>query len=404
MESTTDRRRLLAGAGLTGIALALGACGREEPAAGSGEPMSGGEAIPLRHARYLRLERHPGFVVARLRAPVADQSGGQAQEQSAVVVMAPRDGPEPVLDGDLRDAVVIRTPVMRVAVNAGPDESFLAQLGVKDRLVAVGGLVSYDDDIRNRVVSGQIKQIGYNWHSPPNLDVLVALDPDAFLMRLSDLSQTPALDRARALGVKVVPTFAEDEPTYMGRAEWIRLHGVLTGRDAEAERLFREIEAAVEALKTAVAALPKTPVLWAYPAGGDRWIATVRGSENAYLVDAGGENLMARAENPAQYSSETVSSEALLPFADRADVWIIGDIHAVAPRNPAIERSFRAWRDSRLFGTTQRINPQANAYDWYQTGVVRPDWVLSDFVKALHPEMVEAPFRFLEPLAKGQYQ
>jgi len=281
---------------------------------------------------------------------------------------------------------------------------FLAQLGVKDRLVAVGGLVSYDDEVRGRVVSGQIGQIGYNWHSPPNLDVLVATDPDVFLMRLSDLSHTPALDRARSLGIAVAPTFAEDEPTYMGRAEWIRLHGFLTGREVEAERLFEQIEARVAALKVSVADKSRTRVLWAYPNGGDRWIATVRGSEHAYIVDAGGENLMARPEDPAKYSSETFSTETLLPFGDRADVWIIGDIHAVPPRNPVIEQGFRAWREGRLFGNSGRTNAQANAYDWYQTAVVRPDWVLADFVKALHPDLVSEPFRFLKPLPKGQYQ
>ena len=61
---------------------------------------------------------------------------------------------------------------------------------------------------------------------------------------------------------------------------------------------------------------------------------------SAYLQDAGGENLLARQEDPARYSSETISTETLLPLADRADVWIVGDIHAVPPRNPAIAGSF----------------------------------------------------------------
>ncbi|KAK0348995.1 hypothetical protein LTR94_034966, partial [Friedmanniomyces endolithicus] len=114
------------------------------------------------------------FVVARLRAPVADQSGGQAQEQTAVLVLAPKDGPAPILVGGLQDATVIRTPVTRIAANASSDEAFLGQLGVKERLAAVGGRVSYDDDVRRGVIEGRIGQIGYNWHAPPNLDVLLA--------------------------------------------------------------------------------------------------------------------------------------------------------------------------------------------------------------------------------------
>ena len=393
------RRSFLLAAG----ASALSACS-DGQGAGSETGRAGGTPIPLKHARYLKLQRHDGYTVARLRAPVADQSGGQAQEQEAVLVLAPREGVEPRLPPALRDATLIRTPVMRIAANASSDEAFLGQLGVKDRLVAVGGRVSFDDDVRRGVMEGRIGQIGYNWHAPPNLDVLLAARPDVFLMRLSDLAHTPVLDRARRLGVIVAPTFAEDEPTYLGRAEWIRLHGLLTGREAEAERLFGQIEAKVEALRAAAALRPAVPMLWAYPAGGDRWVATVRGAEQAYLADAGGRNLLLRPEDPRKWSSETLATEQILPVADQAQVWIVGDLHAAPPRSTVVESVSPAFRADRLFANTGRSNLSANAYDWYQTAFVRPDWVLTDFVKALHPDLVSEPFRFLKPIARGVYK
>lgn len=383
--------------------LALSGCDRIEPSTGVADVADIGQPIPLRHAQYLKLERRDGFVVARLKGPMANEEGAK-QEWSATIVLAPAKGPAPKLHGDLADATVIRTPVHRVATNASSDEAFLGQLGIKDRLVAVGGLASYDDEIRRKAKAGEIGQVGYNWHSPPNLDVLLATRPDVFLMRLSDPAHTPVLKRAQALGLAVLPTLAEEEQSYLARAEWIRLYGILTGTEARADQIFAEVETRVSELKAQVANLPKTKVLWAYPNGADRWIATVRGAEASFITDAGGINLMARPEDPDQYSAETVSTEAVLPFGDQADVWLIGDIHAVAPRNPAIERGFRAWREQRLFGNTGRIAANENAYDWYQTALVRPDWVLSDFVKALHPELVDEPFRFLKPLPQGQYQ
>ena len=388
---------------LTAGAATLCACS-DPQVPGTDAVAPSGETFPLGHARYLRLEQHEGYVVARLRAPVADQSGGQAQEQEAVLVLAPRGASAPMLPDALREATVIRTPVMRIAANAASDEAFLGQLGVKDRLVAVGGRVSFDDAVRQGVIDGRIGQIGYNWHAPPNLDVLLAVRPDVFLMRLSDLAQTPVLDRARRLGLTVVPTFAEDEPTYLGRAEWIRLHGLLTGREAEADRLFAQIDMRVQALKSAAAAKAAVPILWAYPAGGDRWVATVRGAEQAYLADAGGRNLLLRPEDPRKWSSETLATEQILPVAATAEAWIIGDLHAAAPRSTAVESGSPAFRDGRLFANTGRSNLSANAYDWYQTAFVRPDWVLADVVKALHPELVAEPFRFLKAVDRGVYR
>ncbi|WP_271146036.1 ABC transporter substrate-binding protein [Brevundimonas sp. NIBR10] len=392
------RRGFLASA----ASLALVGCGSQtSPSADDAAP---GENLGLRHARYLTLERHDGFILARMKAPVADQSGGQVEERSDLVVLAPRDGPEPRLPAALAHATVVRTPVARIASNAASDEAFLGQLEAKDRLVAVGGLGSYDDEIRDAVVAGRIGQIGYNWHSPPNLDVLLASRPDVFLMRLSDLAHTPVLDRARALGLTVVPTFAEDEPSYLGRAEWVRLYGVLTGREAEADRLFNGIEQRVTSLKSAAAARPQSPVLWAYPNGGDRWVATVRGAEASYLSDAGGRNLLQRAEDARKWSSETLSTEQILPVADKAEVWIIGDMHMAPPRSTAVEAASPAFRNDRLFSNTGRTNPRTDAYDWYQLALVRPDWVLADFVKAIHPDLVDEPFRYLKPVPRGVYR
>lgn len=382
--------------------LVLSGCERTETVAQLATPAVG-QSIPLRHAQYLTLERRDGLVVARLKGPMANERRTH-QAKATTIVLAPADGPAPELGGDLRGATVIRTPVRRIATNAASDEAFLGQLGVKDRLVAVGGLASYDDDVRRKAKAGDIGQVGYNWHSPPNLDVLLATRPDVFLMRLSDPAHTPLLERAQALGLTVLPTLAEEEQTYLARAEWILLHGILTGTEARAQQIFADVEARVAALKAQVAKRPKVNVLWAYPNGADRWVATVRGAEASYITDAGGINLMARPEDPDQYSAETVSTEAILPFSDQAEVWLIGDIHAVPPRNPAIERGFRAWRQQRLFGNTGRTVAEENAYDWYQTALVRPDWVLADFVKALHPDLVDEPFRFLKPLPQGQYQ
>lgn len=146
------------------------------------------------------------------------------------------------------------------------------------------------------------------------------------------------------------------------------------------------------------------PTLWAYPAGGDRWVATVRGAEQAYLADAGGRNLLLRPEDPRKWSSETLATEQILPVADKAEVWIVGDLHAAPPRSTVVEGVSPAFRSGRLFANTGRSNLSANAYDWYQTAFVRPDWVLADFVKALHPDLVSEQFRFLKPVARGAYR
>nr|WP_298125166.1 ABC transporter substrate-binding protein [uncultured Pseudoxanthomonas sp.] len=385
------------------IMLALPGCGapQDDPAPTAAEG-STATAMEFRYAKNVRIERHGNYTVVSVSGPVAD--GGGTTPTQDVVVLVPRDTAMPVLPRTLADAPVIRTPVRTVATNSGADEAFLTQLGIADRLVAVGGTASYDATIRARSARGELAQLGYNWHAPPSLDVLVRRTPDVFLMRLGSLEHADALAKARRLGIPVLPTFAEDEVHYLGRAEWLRVYGLLAGEEERAGAVFEEISSAVEKLRALAATREPTPVLWAYPNGADRWIVTVRGSEGALLADANGHNLAARPEKAGSFPSDTMSTEALLPFAAEADVWILGDIHAVPPRNSGLFRGLPAWRNGHLYGNTARIDTAANAYDWYQTGVVRPDWVLRDLVKVLHPQLVQEPFVFLKPLAQGEFR
>jgi len=132
----------------------------------------------------------------------------------------------------------------------------LRALGVKDSIVAVGGRNSYDDDIRRKARSGRIQRIGYGWHMPPTLDALLAAQPDVLVMRMADLTHTQHMERVESLGIPVVPTFIDAEPHYMGSVEWIRLMGLLTGREAEADGFVQMVAEAVDNLKSLAAEQP----------------------------------------------------------------------------------------------------------------------------------------------------
>ncbi|WP_235976499.1 substrate-binding domain-containing protein [Sandaracinobacteroides hominis] len=218
-------------------ALLVAGCGGEsaQPAATG---VAEGREIPMRHARTFRVVERDGYRIVDLKASVVSW-GGEAvgQEQVQRLVLVPREQTPPPLTGDLAGATLIRTPVMRIASNAAPHEAIAKVLGITDRLVAVGGVKSYDDALRARVRAGEIRQIGYGWHSPPELDALVAAQPDILLMAMGDMKNVGAKPRIEALGIPVVPLFLDNEPDYMGRVDYVRLVGLLTGREKRGRRL-----------------------------------------------------------------------------------------------------------------------------------------------------------------------
>jgi iron complex transport system substrate-binding protein len=78
----------------------------------------------------------------------------------------------------------------------------------------------------------------------------------------------------------------------------------------------------------------------------------------------------------------------LLSLVADADYWISDSVSAKGWPNEDFLRHFRAYRDNRVYHHEKRSNFALNAYDWYETGVMRPDLVLEDLVSLFHPELV----------------
>lgn len=378
------------------LALALAACGSEAPQTAPSRETVAGRELPMRYARTFRVIERDGYRVVDLKASVIAWGGAAVgEEQFQRLVLVPRGAPAPALEGDLAGATLIRTPVLRIASNTGYHEAMTRVLGVNDRLVAVGGVKSYDDQLRARVRAGEVRQIGYGWHSPPELDALIAAKPDVLLMSLGDMKNVGAKPRIEALGIPVVPIFLDNEPDYMGRADYVRLIGLLTGRERQADAFVEMVAANVEALKKAAAAQPTRSVISAWYAGGDRWMATVRNADAKLLRDANGRNLLEGPDDPLKDSFSRISTEALILGGSGAECWILRDSHSQPFTDVATLRRFKAYRDGCLFAADGMTKPEADAFDIYETAVIRPDLVLGDLVRMLHPALRDAPFRYI---------
>ena len=379
-------------------ALTLGGCGDEAPRTPAAREAISGREIPMRFARSFRVVERDGYRVVDLKAVVVNWGGNAVgEEQFQRLVLVPRISPAPKLEGDLAGATLIRTPVMRIASNTGYHEAITRVLGINNRLVAVGGVKSWDDDLRGRVRAGLVKQIGYGWHSPPELDALVAAKPDVLLMSLGDMANVGAKPRIEALGIPVVPIFLDNEPDYMGRVDYVRLIGMLTGRESQADAFVDTVAKSVDALKKAAAAQPTRTVMSAWLSGSGRWMATIRNADAKLLRDANGRNPFEGPDDLRKDSFNRVSTEELIARGRDADCWIMRDSHSQPFKDVGTLRRSKAYRQGCLFAADGMTKPQADAFDLYETAVIRPDLVLGDLVRMLHPALRDQPFRYIRP-------
>lgn len=390
---------------VVGLSLLLAACGNSsesvEPASSASIDVSGNEGAPveIRHSDTFRISRRDAFWVVDLQASIATWGGkADGPEQRARVLLVPRGEVAPPLTGEFANAQVIRIPVRRIVVNLAPFEAMLTALGVDDRLVAVGGPKSYNDAIRQRVMEGALEQIGYGWHMPPILDALLASKPEVLLMAMGDLSHSSQMDRIRQLGIPVFPMFINSETHYMGRVEYIRLVGLLTGREDEANAHLAMVEQAVAEWKALSSTQPTRSVISAWYSGSGRWMATVRNSDAALLRDANGRNLLEEPDDPRRDEYTKLGTEQMLVRGADADCAILRDNHSQPYGDHATLNQFRAFREGCIFAITGMAKPEVDAYDYYERAVIRPDWLLADLVRMLHPELRgDEPFNYIQP-------
>ena len=358
-----------------------------------------GEAPEATQAKTFSFVERGGYRIVDIEASVVTWGGSAGgPPQRARLVLVPGDQEPPPLTGELAGASLIRTPVQRIAVNDQPHEAMLRALGVEDRIVAVGGHNSYDDDLRRLARSGEIQQIGYAWHKPPTLDALVAARPEVLVARMADLTHTQHMERVESLGIPVVPTFIDAEPHYLGRVAWIRLMGLLTGKEAEADAFVRMVAREVDRLKALAAEQPRRSVLWAwYRSAGNRWAVTQRNADAAMIRDANAELVLGAEDDPELDSFSDLSTERLLRDATGADCWMIRDPLSSVFDDQAVLRRFKAYRDGCVFWESGKRHPTADAWELWEMGAIRPDWHLADIMKMLHPDLRDGEWRYLAP-------
>ena len=378
------------------LLLGLAACGSGVP--DDPGPLEG-EAFETPWTKTFRVVERSGYRVVDIEASLVAWGGpASGPPQRARLVLVPRSQEPPPLTGDLAGATLIRTPVRRIAVNDQPHEAMVRALGVKDRIVAVGGHNSYDDDLRQKARSGEIQQIGYGWHMPPTLDALVAARPDVLIQRMADLTHTQHLERVEALGIPVVPTFVNVEPHYMGRVAWVLLMGLLTGKEAEAETFVQMVAREVDRLKALAAEQPRRSVLWSwYQSAGNRWGVTQRNADAALIRDANAELVLGAADDPQRDTYSELSTERLLRDATGADCWMIREPLAAVFDDRAVLSRFKAYQDGCVYWAPGKRNPAAEAWEMWEMGTIRPDWLLGDIAKMLHPELRDGEMRYLAP-------
>lgn len=280
----------------------------------------------------------------------------------------------------------IETPVSSVASLAATHLAFLGRLGTLDRLTAIANpqYVS-SETVQAGIAAGTIAAVG----NGPDVDLeeLLSVNPDVVTTFAMGKSTKDDYQQLLSLGMKTLIFSDYMEETPLGRAEWIKVMALLFDQEAEAERIFDDIERRYLALTEISAKLEVKPsVIMGFHQNGKWNVPGGNSVQAAYIRDAGGAYLWADDGTSGRFP---ISFETALEKGAEADFWLdqslswrsAEDILNADPRYAGI----KAFADNRVYNNNRLVADNgANLYS--ETGIVNPDIVLADLIRILHPE------------------
>lgn len=340
---------------------------------------------------------------------------GASGEETALFVA--RDGePTPVgFSGQ-----TVPAGARRIVCMSSSYVAMLAALDATDRIVGLSGLAYVSNDSvaahRDRIV-----EVGYEGNI--DYEALVATAPD--LVMLYGLNgSSPMEGKLRELGIPFVymGDYVEEHP--LGKAEWLVAVAEILDERPAGEAIFEAMVPRYEALKARVDSAERAvaemvsedpegaPAVSGATVGaggfrpsvmlnapyGDSWFLPADGSYIVRLIhDAGGRYLYGQNHGTR---SVPVDMETAVRLTASADVWAnvggFADLTDLRRRLPNMA-AMPCVRSGRVYAEDRRVNA-AGGNDYWESGIVHPDWVLRDWIKILHPELVPEEFVYYRRL------
>jgi iron complex transport system substrate-binding protein len=309
-------------------------------------------------------------------------------------VLVQRGTPAPRIAGKTR---TIEVPV-RNFILAHEELLGAAEItGLSDRLVAINSVEGVRaPGIRAGIRRGRIGAIGSGKHV--DVERVIQLQPDLVMTYWSlnpSYDAHPVLDQAE---IRTVVLASHWETSGLATAEWMKVMAVLFNREREVNEVFDRIADRYERLAALARAQPNKPVVLTRLPFRHIWYVVPPPDE---IADAGGIYFWRGETRP-----KGVDVEAVAQRGRGADAWIIAFPTPIRTQDELLAREprlalFKAVRNGEVWNYDLADERPDHPYHDLR---MRPDLVLADLVKILHPHLVPHHelvfYRRLDPAAR----
>lgn len=260
--------------------------------------------------------------------------------------------------------------------------SVFIELDEIDRVKGIlEGRYVHSQRMKDLLADGTVKDVGTE--TAKNMELMIQMHPDAILYSpYFDGNQDPL----KVTGAMLFPFADYLETTPLGRAEWIRVVGMMTGRREEADAWFNDIEWRYNELKDWCANVQEHPTVFSdlafngqwYVAGGQSYIAQL-------FKDAGADYVW---KDDPSTASFPLDSETILAKAKHADFWRVANSSSLPMTYESLKKENAVYALFDAYKNRKIIVCDIQETGYFETSQIEPERLLGDFIYLFHPEVM----------------
>ena len=331
----------------------------------------------ITHAKGLEIYKYEGYSILKITKPWPEST------ENFTYVLQEKNG---IIPDSLKQFTIIPIPLKSIVVTSTTHIPALEMLGVENSLV---GFPNTDyissEKTRKLIDSGKIREVGTN--ETLNTEVIIDMAPD-LIVSFGLNNNNPTIDNLQKSGLKVIYNGDWTEQSPLGKAEWIKFFGALYGLDTKANSIFSEIAKEYTATLALVKKAMTKPTVLSGAMYQDQWYVPQGESWAAlFMKDAQANYLWADSKGTGSLS---LPFETVLDKAQNADYWIApGDFSSLKEMNESNPhyKEFTAFNNKKVYSYSAKKGAKGGIL-YFELSPTRPDWVLKDLIKILHPELL----------------
>ena len=373
--------------------LGLLSCQDGKTAAGMEE---GGDTLQMKYAQLLTIVSHDeqGYTEVKVHNPwkegtelhryILVPKGKEGDATMAKLAgQAHGEGKAAATLGVKTDTV--RTPLESNLVFTAPHCQLLTELGCQN---AITGVCDKDyiniPDIKSRAqadakVAHPIMDCGSSMQ--PDIERIIALHPEALL--ISPFENNGGYGKLDKLRIPIIETADYMETSPLGRAEWIKLYGLLLS-SSKADSLFSAIEKEYLQLKAEAAKLPlglsilterKTGNVWYVPGGKSTMGILLRDAHAKYIF-----------ADDQHSGSLSMSPEQIIAKGNQIDAWALKYFGGNALTKNELLAEYQGYQALKAFQTGTVYETDTSCEPYFELTSFHPEILLREFIILSHPE------------------